>query len=100
MTSRLCSSQNSAPERSATKVTPATFNEQRLAMLVAVLVMVEPKAPTGPREARLDDRLRAVFAPDVPPIHVLASYRQKTWLPGTSPGTTMWKCRRATNAFY
>jgi hypothetical protein len=26
------------------------------------------KAPTGPREARPDDRLRAVFAPDDPAI--------------------------------
>jgi len=31
--------------------------------------MAGRKAPTGPREARPDDRLRAVFAPEVSAIH-------------------------------
>jgi hypothetical protein len=32
-------------------------------------VIAGQKAPTGPREARPDDRLRAVFAPEDPAIH-------------------------------
>jgi hypothetical protein len=43
-------------------------------------VMAGRKARTGPREALPDDRLRAVFAPEVPAIHVfLAREGMKTW---------------------
>ena len=70
-------------------------------------VMAGQKAPTGPRKARRNDRLRAVFAPDptvmagqsrpkdgvlshayVPAIHVLLGAHPKAWMPGTSPGMT------------
>ena len=51
-------------------------------------VMAGQKAPTGPHKARRNDRLRAVFAPDVPAIHVLLGAHPKAWMPGTSPGMT------------
>src|SRR6266403_5586109 len=41
-----------------------------------------------------------VMAGLVPAIHVLASQRRKTWMPGTSPGTTALKDRGATDPYY
>src|SRR6185312_9395437 len=70
------SSQTSAPEKSASSVTPASCN------------------------ALLDARARATFfvmAGLVPAIHVYAQAR-KTWMPGSSPGMTTWMEVRPANA--
>jgi hypothetical protein len=42
----------------------------------SLFVIAGQKAPTGPREARPDDRLRAVFAPLDPAIHAAVRRRQ------------------------
>jgi|ERR1044071_1291910 len=42
------------------------------ALAIRSVVMAGQKAPTGPREARPDDRLRAVFTSSVPAIHVFS----------------------------
>src|SRR4051794_39845506 len=72
-TSRRCSSQNSAPERSAWNGIPRTSTLRVVVTEIAAC---------------------SVMAGLVPAIHVLAA-ATKTWMPGSSPGMTVWMDQRA-----
>ena len=48
------------------------------------------KAPTGPREARPDDRLRAVFTPNDPAISLSGAQRGKLTIAFDKAGRSAW----------